>query len=101
MYDGRVTSPGLKQDVPFSYRFPSIGDKLKTFICLTLSTNFYKELVVVDIAERGIDKIDTHGQSSQSIDMVHSCHHISKWFEIYSVGGTVYSPNGALSRKMS
>jgi hypothetical protein len=28
-----------------------------------LSANFYKELIVVDTAELGIDKIDTHGRS--------------------------------------
>ena len=82
------------------YRFSNIGDKLETFTRVTLSTNFYKQLVVVDTAEPGIDNIDTHGRSSQSIDKVHSCHHISKWFESYSVDGTVDSPNGALSRKM-
>lgn len=70
MNDGCVTSRRLKQDVPFSYRFSNIGDKLKTFVCVTSSTNFYKGLVV-DTAEPGIDNIDTHGQSSQSIDKVH------------------------------
>jgi len=78
MNDGCVTVPWLKQGVPFPYRFSNISDKLKTFICVRLSTNFCTELVVIDTAEPGIDNIDTHEQSSQSIDNVHSCHHISK-----------------------
>jgi len=52
-----------KTNVAVSYRFSDIGDRLKTFMCVTLSTFFCKESVVVDTAEHGIDNINTHGGS--------------------------------------